>query len=261
MIRPRGNGTISGGQQNTGRGEVSSVVTAQKGDQFFGSFAAVTDVIFLVVVELREGSGLAEGKKDGIVAKAFVALGLEGDLALQGAVEPGDEAIADSDELAGGAGGAGGNVVKEEALSGEENAADGVVGEGDGEGDAKAGEALFGLGGEGGELLEEEAVVVFIGGVFAGEAGGANARGTAEGVDFEAGVVGEDDGAGRKGSLQGFFDGIAGEGVGGLIDRGERIGVALGIKDLPGGVEEVGQEGLEFPAFARIGGGDKKGSC
>ncbi len=95
----------------------------------------------------------------------------------------------------------------------------------------------------------------------AGVAGGNHAGGAAQGIDAEAGIVGEGEMAGEGGEVAGFFGGIADEGGAVLDAMGEGGGKVTQAGDAEGGKRGI-VRGVKFVGdladLARIGGGDQK---
>ena len=164
-----------------------------------------------------------------VVAEAVGAAWGDEDLAFDGAV-------ADGEDMAVAGGG-------EDAV-----VAGGALGEGDAGEEGEKVEVVAVICGQ-----RREAVVGWLGGfgwvevVVVGEAGGADAGCSVEGVHFEAGVVGYDDLAGGVvGVVEGFEAGVAFEGGfvfgwgGDLVEVGERVRVMFGVaaaaksRSLPG---------------------------
>lgn len=135
-----------------------------------------------------------------------------------------------------------------------------------GDGAPEAGGA--GVRGHGFQLPEEGGVVVGVSGIpgvtggSGGVAGGEDAGVTVQGVDFETGIVGQDepgcggwdwDGLGEPlGERAGFFRGVTGEG-GGVLDGAGRVRVIGQGATGQGGVEE----GLDFADLMAVACGDE----
>jgi hypothetical protein len=170
---------------------VGADVAGEDGEGFGEGFGAVADAVFHVGGEFAEGFDLAVGDEERVVAEAAPTL-LVGD----------DDAVAD-------------------AFDGIDQA----VGIGDGDDAAEAGGTFFG--GQAAEGGEEFAVVLVVAGFFAGVAGGADAGFAAEGIDFEAGIVGEGEAFGEGGGFDGFFDGIVAQ-RGGVLDDFGQAGDVVG---------------------------------
>ncbi len=203
---------------------------------------AVADGALLWGGELGEGHLGVGIDEEGVVSEALMAARGRSDVAVAFAAEEG------------------GVVV--EAVGGEEVAearGEGAVGEDEGEDADEASAALVGgVGVEVAEALKEEGVVLFVGGVGASEAGAVDAGGTVEGVDDEAGVVGE---GGKARSERGgacLFEGVSAE-VGGIFDDVGDVDVEGGEGDgLQGITEEGAQEGVELAGFSGVAGGDEE---
>ena len=90
----------------------------------------------------------------------------------------------------------------------------------------------------------------------AGVAGAVNAGGSVEGIDFEAGVVGEDEvGVSEEvAGAEGFEGGIFEKGGAGFLGCGEVGVVAEGLEVIAGA-----EEGAEFVNFVGVAGGDDDG--
>lgn len=224
--------------------------------EFLGGFGAVAELVFLVGWELGECFVEVGELKDGVVAKAVVAAGGGGDLAVELAIEKDEEEVVLAAEDACLLGSTLWDVVEIGGFCGEEGARDLVFGEGHGEGGDKAGGALF-FGGML-EAMEQELIICLVVGVVAGEAGAVDAGCAVEGVHSEAGVVSEGAAAGGEGGLDSFFKGVFSKG--GLVFVDGRQGTWKGgaVVDRPGWVEEGAQELCKFSAFPGVGGGDDK---
>lgn len=208
------------------RGDPSGVfleVLAQLGN----GAGAVADGVFLGLAEFGEGAVVAGGLEDGVVAEAVVTAWLFGDVAFHGAAEDADGfALLGQGEDADEAGGGGRAALQ--AAAGLKTRPPGKLG-------------------------EEFGDVVGVGGVFAGVAGGMHAGGAAEGVDFEAGVVGDDEAARQKtGGGEGFQCGVFLEGAAGFVD-GRLVREGGEVGDFEAGSEDGG----ELAGLVRVARGEE----
>lgn len=166
---------------------------------------------------------MAVGDEEGVVSEAAFAFGFVGDDALDGAIGGGEGF----------------------AIAGEDHDA------------AEATGAFFAAGAGSGEFGEEFLAVVFVGGIFACVSGGVDAGGAVEGIDFDTGVIGEDEGIGGEdgGCGEGFDGGVGFEGVA-VFDGGGDLGVGGEVGDR---VHEVMEDRGDFFGFMGVLGGDDEG--
>jgi hypothetical protein len=207
-----------------GEGErVPRLEGGERGAHLLEGAGAVAELVFGFGRELAEGFAEAVGNEDGVVAEAAVAFFFVGDDAFDGTAGGGEEF----------------------AIEGEDHDA------------AEAAGAFFAADVFGGEFGEEFLAVLGVGGIFAGVAGGEDAGGAVEGVDFEAGVVGEDEGAGREGFIggEGFDGGVGFEGIAVFDGRGD-FGVGGEVGDI---VDEIVEDGGDLIGFVGVLGGDDEG--
>lgn len=148
--------------------------------------------------------------------------------------------------------------MKAKTFAGQERFCDLIVRESQAEDSDEAGCALIGWCVF--QAFEEEFVILFIVGVFAGKAGAVDTGSAVKGVDGKARIIGKSTAIGGEGRFDGFFDRVAEKGGLVLDDRREGAGEGIAIVDGPGRVEERAQKTGEFASFAGVSRGDNKGA-
>ncbi len=205
------------------------------------------------MIFFKPGDGAAEG------------LAAVGDFALSGHVEFGggfvelgeekEGVVAEAVGAAGGAEHGAADVVDE----------DGEVGGGEGEGHGAYELGVSLLVGNGFQLGKYFGVVGGVNGVAIaappigiGVAGAEDAGAAVEGVDGEAGVIGEGEGVGVGREVAGFFGGVADEG--GTVFDAIGVGWKIGQRENGKGIGEAGAGKfvVDFFDLAGVGGGDEK---